>query len=234
MKVSGIFFFVLLVSSAVAQVPVDVAGEMRQIMQEGNLSPVISLDTLERNSHLYGLGAVGWLKGEIIILEGKPYISAIENKKIVTEQTTNVTASMLVYAAVKHWTVFTIPDTIQDLKALEYSIESIAKQNGFDVEQPFPFLIKSTNGKIDYHIIDWQPNVAHTSNNHKQFAKSGQLENEAVVFLGFYSSKHHGIFTHHNSNIHVHVINRDQSLVGHLDNLELKQGYELSLPIQQE
>ena len=46
------------------------------------------------------------------------------------------------------------------------------------------------------------------------------LEGNEVEILGFFSRRHKGIFTHHDSNVHVHLITRDKSMMGHVDKLE--------------
>jgi len=47
------------------------------------------------------------------------------------------------------------------------------------------------------------------------------LNNEEVEIVGFFSTEHQGVFTHHDSFLHMHLITKDKSLMGHLDELEL-------------
>jgi acetolactate decarboxylase len=42
-----------------------------------------------------------------------------------------------------------------------------------------------------------------------------------VELVGVFSTKHQAVFTHHGSNIHVHLIAADGSLMGHLDRLRM-------------
>lgn len=230
MKFISLISLLLVVNGSTTHISVNVAGEMRRIMQLGDLSPVISIDTILKTPNLYGIGAAGGLHGEIMILNGRSYISAIEKDRVVTTETSKIEASLLVYSPVKEWRTFMVSDSILNMQALQVSIEKIANENGF--EQPFPFLLKVKKGKTDYHIIEWKDGVPHTMSNHKQYAKSGTLENEELQILGFYSRDHKGIFTHHDSNIHAHFINVSQSLVGHVDDLFWAKGYELRLPIR--
>jgi acetolactate decarboxylase len=39
--------------------------------------------------------------------------------------------------------------------------------------------------------------------------------------LGFFSTGHKAVFTHHDTNIHVHYISWDNKLMGHLDLLRV-------------
>ncbi len=63
---------------------------------------------------------------------------------------------------------------------------------------------------------------------------NGQMEqNQLVDTLGFYSTHHHAAaFTHHSTNMHLHVKTRGHVLAGHLDDLILGQEMVLRLPEQ--
>src|SRR5690554_3133353 len=59
--------------------PVKIIGEMKNVMWKGELEGNIHLDTIADKTHLYGLGPVQNLTGEILILDGKSYQSAVLN-----------------------------------------------------------------------------------------------------------------------------------------------------------
>ena len=46
------------------------------------------------------------------------------------------------------------------------------------------------------------------------------LKNEQVEIVGFFSTEHQGIFTHHDSYLHMHLLTTDESKMGHLDQVE--------------
>lgn len=75
------------------------SGALRTIMS-GNLGATASLDTLATKDHLYALGAVAQLKGEIQIFDGAPFISSINKNEVVIDPTFSKKASLLVYAVV--------------------------------------------------------------------------------------------------------------------------------------
>ena len=117
---------------------------------------------------------------------------------------------------------------IQNLQALERYIERYIQQTGKAVGEPFVFLLKPEKANVTYHVIDWKTSASHSKENHKQFARTGELENQKVTILGFYSDHHQGIFTHHDAKIHLHVITENQDLVGHVDQLEWSGEFMLS------
>jgi acetolactate decarboxylase len=38
-----------------------------------------------------------------------------------------------------------------------------------------------------------------------------------VEIIGFFSTEHKGVFTHHDSFLHMHLITKDKEKMGHLD-----------------
>lgn len=212
-------------------VEVKVAGEMKKIMRQADLSAHISLDTLINKPHIYGLGPAEGIKGEILIIDSKPYWCKVEAEQPVTIISQKIKAAMLVYAQVPGWKQTTITDEIKDYASLEKAVEKFASQNGQRLEEPFPFLIKGNINTASWHVIDWKEEVTHTFDNHKQFAKYGRFSNEPVVLLGFYSNKHHSIFTHHTTNMHIHVMDKRKTIVGHLEDFSAGTGtLTLSIP----
>jgi acetolactate decarboxylase len=209
---------------------VKVAGAMKNIMMQGNLKAYTNLDTLNKKN-LYGLGPVEDLKGEILVLDGEVFSSEKNNKQIVNKRNKVSKAAMFVYSYVEKWKVVTVKGKINNYAELENLIVATAKQNGYDTTVPFVFKIEANAKTVSYHIIDWKKGVQHTMENHKQFAYSAKTENSKVVFLGFYSDHHHGIFTHHTTNMHLHLMDEKTKQVGHLDNLELKKAIIIYLPV---
>ena len=66
-------------------------------------------------------------------------------------------------------------------------------------------------------------------------AHQGQINyaigNSEVEIVGFFSTEHKGIFTHHDSNVHMHLITTDRRKMGHLDKVLFGSGdIKLYLP----
>ncbi len=207
---------------------VQVAGEMREIMQLAKLSATIDIDSLDR-SGVYGLGVVEGLKGEIIILDGEPYVTSVVKEVWSTEHSYKIKAAMLVYEKIESWETVLEKSAIQNLQDLEEHLQKLMGEKGKSRDKPFAFIIKSNFANVEYHVIDWKKGAIHTAASHKQFAKSGKLIDSEITILGFYSSNHQGIFTHHSSKIHLHVITDNHDLVGHVDELKLRSPFSLSI-----
>ena len=65
----------LLLLSFVNVPPLDIYGALKNFMHNGDVSAKFDLRELEGREHYYGIGALENLKGEIMIINGEPYIS---------------------------------------------------------------------------------------------------------------------------------------------------------------
>ena len=210
---------------------VEYKGALKNIMHKGDISAQANLKDFQNKKHLFALGAVENLKGEILILDGKPFISSVQNEELSISNSFDHKATLLVYANIDKWKSFDIPRKIVSLEALEKHIEQVAKDNGINTDEPFPLLISGVANSFDWHVINWKDgDKVHTHEKHITSGLHGTLKNQAVDILGFYSNSHHAIFTHHTTNMHLHVKTTDSKISGHLDGLTLGQGMTLQLP----
>ena len=226
-----IFFgiFLVVAVSTIELPEVKVSGSLKNIMKDGDLSAHLNLDTLNK-THLFGLGPVAGLKGEIIILDGKVYSTAMRDKQFYNLQNDISLAAMLVYSHIENWKQVSTKIEIGNYAEFEKLIAKTAVANGYDLETPFAFKVEATPDNAVFHIIDWDDGAAHTIANHKQFAYSGQIRNGAMVLVGFYSKHHQSIFTHHTTYSHVHLLEEKTKRVGHLDDIQLNGRITIYLP----
>jgi acetolactate decarboxylase len=71
------------------------------------------------------------------------------------------------------------------------------------------------------------PNDAH------QGQTDYQISNENADIIGFFSTEHKAVFTHHDTFLHLHLITADRKKMGHLDKVMFKKGtVKLFLPSQ--
>jgi len=197
-------------------------GALHNIMHKGDLSSKANLKDLENQEHIYALGALENLKGEILIIDSKVFNTYVEDTNIVIDNTYNKRASLLVYANVESWSYHRLVKKIRTYQELEYLVEEIARQNGIDINKPFPFLIEGKLKSFDWHVINWKDgDQEHSHEKHIHSGLHGTIKNKEVLLLGFYSNSHHSIFTHHTTNMHIHVKTKDNLLAGHLDNLSI-------------
>ena len=212
-------------------VKVRYSGALRNIMS-GNIEATISLDTLSRNKHFYALGAIADLKGEIQIFDSQPYNSFVIDSSMSIADSYAIKAALLVYAEVETWNGFNIENVTTKID-LEKRIFETAKSNGINVEEPFPFLLEGKVASLDWHVINWKEGDAgHNHKRHKESGLSGSIQQVDVEIIGFYSTKHKAVFTHHTTNMHMHFKTLDNKIAGHVDDIILDKKMTLKLPRQ--
>ena len=213
------------------QFEVKYFGALKNMMHKGDISAQADLQDFKNTEHLYAIGALENLKGEIQIIDGISYNTMVSDSSISFDKTFNQKATLLVYATVDRWNTFEIPENIITYEQLEKHVASVAKDNGVDISEPFPFLIEGTAKSFDWHVINWKDgDTEHSHEKHVNSGLHGTIENREIELLGFYSDSHHAIFTHHTTNMHIHVKTGDNEIAGHVDGLTLGKGMILKLP----
>jgi len=206
-------------------------GALKNIMHKGDLSSKIGLIELRDIQNIYALGAVENLKGEIQIFNNKPFNTYVQEGELKIDSSYTKQATLLVYASVTDWVSIPIPNAVVTLHDLEKFIKKAASENNIDTHKPFPFLVEGTAKEIDWHVIDWKDgDQEHTHKKHISSGLNGTLKNVEVELLGFYSNSHHAIFTHHTTNMHIHMKSTSGNIAGHVDDLELGTNMTLKLP----
>jgi alpha-acetolactate decarboxylase len=194
-------------------------GALMNLMS-GNLEATVSLDSLQTLPHLYALGALENLKGEIQIFDAASYVSKKDVfNKVKIEPTFDHKAALLVYAQVPEWSDAIPLNEFTIDSQLEKQIKTAALANGINVEKPFPFLIKGKPSLLSWHVINWKDgDKVHTHKKHQESGPRGTFENEEVEIIGFYSEKHKAVFTHHSTFLHMHFkTDFKDGIAGHVD-----------------
>ncbi len=208
---------------------VKIVGQMKNVMWKGQLYGNINLDTIANKTNLYGLGPVEYLSGEIIIIDGKSYRSTVvSDTAMKVEETYEIKAPFFGYANITKWTEQSLPDSIQSIQQLETFIDMVTKKS----PRPFMFKLSGTVEQATIHIVNLpkgskvsSPDEAHKGQ------KNYELNNKPSEIIGFFSTEHKAIFTHHDTFLHMHLITTDRQQMGHLDKVMFKKGtMKLYLP----
>lgn len=196
-----------------------VAGAMRNVMQKGDLTSHISTDTISPKSGLYGLGPGANLKGELMILDGVVYQSTVVSPSTMrVEKKNGAKAPFFVYKHVRAWREVKLPDHVKTPKQLEKFLDSI----NTSLKNPFAFRIIGTPHTVGFHVVNLPKSAVIKS---PADAHKGQinfvLHSKPVEILGFFSREHAGVFNHHDSFVHMHVITKSRKMLGHVDDFVL-------------
>lgn len=203
-----------------AQSAVKVVGAMKNVMRKGQLFGTIALDTIANKKHLYGLGPVEFLTGELLIVDGKSYQSTVLSAKTMrVEENFSVKAPFFVYANVNSWQEQTLPDSVKSLVELEHYLEKLTE----NITQPFTFRLIGHIKTANIHIVNLPAGTKVSSpDDAHQGQTNYQIADKEVEIIGFFSKQHQAIFTHHDIFIHTHLITKDKSMMGHLEEVDFE------------
>jgi acetolactate decarboxylase len=199
---------------------VYITGEMRNVMWKGQLEGNIYLDTIANISNVVGLGPLEYLGGEIIVIDGKSYKSVvISDSSMEVVETFNIKAPFFAHANILNWSEELIDVDIRTIQQLESFLDN--KMSGSS--QPFMFKLAGFVKEATIHVVNLPVGTKVSSPNdaHKGLVKY-QMENQEAEIVGFFSKEHKGIFTHHDTYLHMHLITKDKQMMGHLDELTIE------------
>ncbi len=206
---------------------INIVGAMKNVMWKGELSGIINLDTITNKKGLYGLGPESYLTGELLINDGQSYVSKVTSDSTMSvAKTFSVSAPFLVYANVFKWSEIELSSEIKTIKDIEKLVDEIT----IDLKRPFAFKLIGKVSRALIHIQNLPKGTKVTSPTEAHQGQTNyELKNEEVTIIGFFSTEHKGVFTHHDSNIHLHLITKNESKMGHIDEVEIK-NMKLYLP----
>ncbi len=133
------------------------------------------------------------------------------------EERSDVKALFFVRVQVSTWTDVPIPPEVVDLPALDAFLTGWAA----DRSAPFAFRIDGPITEAHLYVMDAARHGDPWTDDAHASQKNFTLRDVNAELVGFFSTKHKAVFTHHDTNIHVHLVTVDRSTMGHLERLLL-------------
>jgi acetolactate decarboxylase len=117
-----------------------------------------------------------------------------------------------------------VPDEARALAEFETWLPTAAKAAGLDATQPFAFLLAGAAEQATIHIVALPPGTPVTHENHDATKWTVELAATPFSAVGFHSTEAKGIWTHHDSNVHIHLRATIGGVMGHVEKLTLAPG----------
>jgi acetolactate decarboxylase len=202
------------------------------IIKQGDFTGTIDLQDLENINHLFAMGPLEGLKGEITINDGELSISTLTlDKKQKYVSSFKYKAIFLVYGSAKEWQEIVIDKDLNSLTEIEQFVKESAVKHNLPLNKAFPFKIKGLSKNITYHIIYKQDNKPHNKKEHQRSKVKFSKIKENNTIIGFWSDvEGEGVYTHPNKRTHIHYISETSKDSGHIDAIELNSGAVLFIP----
>ena len=215
-------------------------GSMHETIGAQDHRARVQLAELVEQTHLYAVGAVEGLQGEITILDSKAIVTATETGSQAQPQRPEDTrATLLVGQAVPAWTSTTLSEDVPPDK-LDTTLMNLATGRGLDTSQPFMFVLEGQFTHLRLHVINGACPVharmrkLPISEEQKPF----ELETERIqgTVVGIFAKNAVGNLTHPATSHHAHLIytdpNSGKQVTGHLEVFGVEKGTRLKVPKQ--
>ena len=207
-------------------------GAQRETIMNGKLAAALDLRTLADRAHLYGLGPLEQLRGEATIADSRPALARGSSHDMVkVTQSFDAGVPFFVWAEVPRWIEVPLPVEIRSFEDLEHFVPRAASAAGLDTEKPLPFLVRGRQELLKFHILSRIGDATHNMEMHEKIKIKFELSEAEATIVGFHSTRHRGVFTPADSNIHIHFQTPDNSQSGHIQKLEIGGAVMLSLPV---
>lgn len=206
------------------------SGEVRWIgaqhaaVHDGDVESKIRVDELAREPHLFALGPVEGLHGEIIVVDGRGTIATVESGAFRTRDGLDVGAAFLVWTHAERWNREPLPEGTRTLDDVE---KFLARVNEGAGAAPIAFRIEGRVKHLRFHVLRPPEHGVRNAEDHEKSKVRGSIADRTVRMVGFYSGQHRGVFTPGTSDVHVHFVTEDGAFAGHVEEFELAPGAEI-------
>jgi len=234
---------VLLPVSALAQ-ELTAFGNFQHVMHTGETAGIVDLADVPSTPGHWGVGALAEMKGEILLYDGQLLISRVyDGKTRILPASDGEQAVLFASGEVTQWHKVALPVAMDSL-ALSDFIEKQAEALGLSAEQGFPLRLPGTFTSLAWHVVTGNAPGGHSQKSaHAQTKKSGHVNTTSGMsrydqpgalgeIIGIYTgSALEGIASHPGERLHLHYIDENKTVSGHVDKISIPAGTTLMLPV---
>ncbi len=213
---------------------VDHLGAISELFAGGTPAHSVPLAPLLGLKHLYALGPLEGLRGEILVWDGTPFTSRVVEGEPRVAVDPAAKAQFLVWSTATEWRDVPVYEDARTLSWFETWLPTAARDAGLDETRPFAFLVVGAVDHATIHVDDFPADgTPLTPETVGASQKVIELADAAVQILGFYAPNEagaKGVYTSNDSNLHLHLRTQLGTAMGHVDDFALAPGAVLRLP----
>lgn len=220
-------------------------GHFRHMMHSGDTTGRVELAALAQRRGQWGVGATAGLRGEIIQIDGQLLVSpGSDAQGRVRPAQPGEQAVLFASASVAAWHEVVVPQDM-DAAAFEVFLVEQARASGLEADQPFVFRVDGRFPHLVWHVVTGEPAPTEQGGGHGSHGGHGGAHaNErsdmrlfrqpgaSGELVGVYSGAAlEGAVSHPGERLHIHYIDREATVSGHVDRFSLAAGAVLRLPV---
>ena len=211
-------------------------GNFKRVFHTGDASGSVVLASVPASPGVYGVGALADLRGEILIWDGKVFVTRGESiTGSVEPPRPQDQAALLVTGRVKGWHQVAAPRELAQREFEQFVVDA-ARKMGIDITKPFPFVARGEVTNYLWHVVTGsskQPGGASQAQQGHANSRTFSGAKTVGVLVGFYSAEElEGVISHPGERFHIHYADKDVKISGHLDQFGVGKGLALLLPKQ--
>jgi hypothetical protein len=197
---------------------------------KGDFSSYANLADFRHRSHVYAVGPVQHLGGEITVIDSVPYAVEIVEGKLKVTSTWEYQPPFLVYSEVAKWRKIAIPGSVRSYAEFEKWLGAAAAQQGIGEDRPFAFRIRARPTTLTVTVMNRPASAIPGDKPTRAYQTTWNIGGQDTDFVGFYSTQHAGVFLGAGEKVHIHALTHDRTVAGHVQDFTLPPGSELFLP----
>jgi alpha-acetolactate decarboxylase len=241
------------VAAVAASLPFEFVhfGNFTRMVESGHSGGQVLLADLPQRKGDWGLGATAGLKGEIVQIDGRLLVSpGSDAQGRVQAPQRGEEAVLFVGARVAAWAEVTVPSDMSQAQ-LESFVRDQAAARGLSLEQPFVFRVDGRFPHLMWHVVTGEPSAGGQIPNggqgghrgHGAMMAGGHANQQSGMkvfhapgatgaLVGVYSGAGlEGVVSHAGERFHLHYVDSDATVSGHVDRYAVAAGAVLKLPV---
>ena len=220
-------------------------GDFRRMAHTGDTAGKVALAALPQLPGTWGVGASAGLRGEIVQIDGRLLVSLGSDPRGAAQAPgPDAQATLFASARVAQWTDLPIAADM-DAQQFEAFLRQQATALGLSLEHPFVFRVTGRFAPLKWHVVTGEAPPAaghHRPGGHGSPAHGARPHSGMRVFdqpgaagqlVGVYSGAAlEGVVSHPGERLHLHFVDTQEAVSGHVDVYAVKAGSVLKLPVR--
>jgi acetolactate decarboxylase len=208
-------------------------GHFKKMMHMKKTEGVVEIQEAIPSVNCYAVGAIQKGLGEITVLNNEIWLNY--GKDGIGHSVNSIPAGekavLLATSQVEKWQEISVEGTLSKEQLFTFILDK-SKQQGLDINAPFPFMLEGCFDNLLLHVVNGvNPKFGGHGKKSLLFRQLKEERNkQKAIVIGFYSASTQGVYTHPGTSWHMHVVIPDENIGAHVDGISILDGSILKLP----